>query len=326
MNAIVPIGSSGIVPQGMDDAIRLAKAMSTIPELPKHLHDSVGTCLMVVDQAMRWRMSPFAVAQHSFNIGGKMGYEGKIMAAAVESTGAIVGGFDYKWAGAGDDRTITVSATRAGESEPRTMTIRLGDVKTTNEMWKKQPDQQLVYSGCRNWARRWTPAALLGAYAPEEFERPQPEPFTGATVEGKAERLVEDTPPAETARDAINREVPLTKPAERTPDEPIDDAAPKLPPWKDFCKSLALAFRACKSIEEATAIVGRRETQFALKTYKDVAEAELKGVIAVGVGKFGPVTPPDDMLDEVPAGEPDGWPGPDPADMRRERETADARA
>src|SRR5215472_7510485 len=60
MNAIVP---AALVPTDMDQAIRLAKAMSDAKMLPKHLQGDVGTCLMIVEQAMRWGMSPFAVAQ-----------------------------------------------------------------------------------------------------------------------------------------------------------------------------------------------------------------------------------------------------------------------
>jgi hypothetical protein len=313
MNAIVPIGSSGIVPQGMDDAIRLAKAMSTIPELPKHLHDSVGTCLMVVDQAMRWRMSPFAVAQHSFNIGGKMGYEGKIMAAAVESMGAIVGGFDYQFEGEGDDRTVTVSATRTGETQPRSMKIRLGDVKTSNEMWKKQPDQQLVYSGSRNWARRWTPAALLGAYAPEEFDsHAAPEPaFTGTTVEHEPPVETKDEePPVSDARAAINRDIPLraaaapmprgdrvteaTEPAERT------DAA-----WQVWLDKLRAACAVLQHRSEVVEVAERRSVADALATSPGWVKSEISAILAENYKRFGA---------EPEAAAPE-WPGDDEVEI-----------
>src|SRR5215475_2748276 len=122
MNAIVP---AALVPTDMDQAIRLAKAMSDAKMLPKHLQGDVGTCLMVVEQAMRWGMSPFAVAQCTSAIGGKLMFEGKLVAAAVESSGAIEGGFDYKFDGDGDARKITVSARRRGETNPRQMTIHL---------------------------------------------------------------------------------------------------------------------------------------------------------------------------------------------------------
>ena len=127
---------------------------------------------MVIEQAMRWGMSPFAVAQCTSSIGGKLMYEGKLVAAAIESIGAIEGHLEYKFSGEGEDLAVTVSGLRAGEEKPQSLTIKLKDVRTTNEQWKKQPEQQLSYSGARNWARRFTPAALLGVYAPEEGRSP----------------------------------------------------------------------------------------------------------------------------------------------------------
>lgn len=305
MNAIVPTGTLAIVPQSMDDAIRLAKAMSTIPELPKHCQGSVGTCLMIVDQAMRWRMSPFAVAQCSSNIKGKMMYEGKLMAAAVESMGAITGHFDYAFTGEGDNRTVTVSATRTGEDKPREMTIRLGDVKTDNEMWKKQPDQQLVYSGSRNWARRWTPAALLGAYAPEEWGPEEAKPtqeFAGATIEGAAETKVEEPPPAETRREQINREIPMDQP----PSNPLTRKA--------FLDMLEAAVEDSTTIFEVDGLLASADVDRARKTFEGAQRERLEGIIARGIGMHGrkSAEPPED----------DGWPGPRPEDMQREREAA----
>lgn len=213
MNAIVPIGANALIPTDMDQAIRLAKAMASAKLVPKHLQDDVGSCLMIVEQAMRWGMSPFAVAQCTSSISSKLMFEGKLVAAAVESCGAIEGGFDYEFKGEGEDRTITVSARRRGETNPRHITIALRDVRTTNEWWKKQPDQMLVYSGVRNWARRWTPAAILGVYSPEEFGKDgKPvENFNGPTIDAEPEPAAESKD-----REAINREVPIP-PVDSTP-------------------------------------------------------------------------------------------------------------
>jgi len=207
MNAIAPLSVTALVPQDMDQAIRLAQAMASAKLVPKHLQGDAGSCLMVVEQAMRWGMSPFAVAQCTSSISGKLMFEGKLIAAAVESCGAIEGGFDYSFSGEGDARQVTVSARRRGETNPRQMTIHLRDVRTTNEWWKKQPDQMLVYSGTRNWARRWTPAAILGVYSPEEFDRQtgQIVEHAGPTIDGKADLDV----PAATRREQINAEIPL---------------------------------------------------------------------------------------------------------------------
>jgi hypothetical protein len=297
MNAIVPIGSSGIVPQGFDEATRLARAMSSIKSLPKHLHDDIGTCLMVVDQAMRWRMSPFAVAQESANISGKMMYSGKLMAAAVESMGAIQGGFDYQFEGEGDDRTIIVRAIRTGEHEPREMRIRLGDVKTDNAMWKKQPDQQLVYSGSRNWARRWTPAALLGAYAPEEFDRSHtaPEPaFTGTTVEHEPPVETKDEePPVSDARAAINRDVPLRAAAapmprgDRVTEAPTEPTERTDAAWQTWLDKLRAACAVLQHRTEVVEVAERRSVADALATAPAWVRSEISAILAENYKRFG---------------------------------------
>ena len=50
---------------GMGEAFELAKAMASAKMVPQCLQGSPGDCLMVIEQAMRWRMSPFAVASWS---------------------------------------------------------------------------------------------------------------------------------------------------------------------------------------------------------------------------------------------------------------------
>jgi hypothetical protein len=214
MNAITTtdaapfVPGTGLVPRNMDEALRLAEFMSRARTVPKHLQDSPGDCLMVVELAMRWGMSPFAVAQGTSVISGKLMIEGKLVAAAVEASGAIVGHIDYAFTGEGDGRTITVSATRRGETNPREVVVALKEARTNNEMWKRQPDQQLCYHGVRVWARRWTPAVILGVYAREEM---------GPIIDGTAETLTEASQPPSSPRDALNAQIPLRSAAAATP-------------------------------------------------------------------------------------------------------------
>ena len=169
--AVVAPTGNPLVPRGMDEALRLADMMSRSKVgIPEHLRNSPGDCLMIVELATRWNMSPFAVAQCSNKVKDKLGYEGKIIHAAIESSGVIDGYVDYEFSGSGDGRTIKVTATRRGEATPRDVEVRLADAKTSNEWWRKTPDQMLVYHGARVWARRWTPGVLLGVYAPDEFD------------------------------------------------------------------------------------------------------------------------------------------------------------
>ncbi len=176
-------GSAALMPSNMSDVLKLADVMASARLVPKHLQGQPGDCFMVIEQALRWNMSPFAVAQATSSIGGKLMFEGKLVAAAVETSGAIVGFMDYEFTGDGDARKVRAWATRRGESTPREVTVVFRDVRTDNGMWKKQPDQQLVYSASRIWARRWTPSVILGVYAPEEFDRSYEPPHTGRTIE-----------------------------------------------------------------------------------------------------------------------------------------------
>ncbi len=202
MNAIVPAssaGGSGMIPTDMGAAIRLAEMMSTSRLVPAHLQKSPGDCLMVVELAMRFRMSPFAVAQCTSVIQGKMMLEGKLVAAAVNTApGVLEGRLAYDFSGVNDTRAVTVRGTMLGETEPREMTVTLKEAKTTNALWTKQPDQQLVYFGTRAWARRHAPEVMLGVYSPEEFpaaDIPARDTFAGPTIEHAHEQAAEQTKP-----------------------------------------------------------------------------------------------------------------------------------
>jgi hypothetical protein len=179
-------GASALVPRDMREAMELAKMMASTGFLARELQNP-GGAMFVMEQAMRWSMSPFAVAMETSFIQGKPMFSGKIVAAAVVSSGAVAGRLAYTYEGLGDNRTITVSGTVRGETEPRTVTVRLADAKTANKVWNTQPDQQLAYHGARVWARRHTPEVMLGVYSEEEFEPATPmQPARGPTVDAAA--------------------------------------------------------------------------------------------------------------------------------------------
>lgn len=200
------VTNNPLMPADMNGAIRLAEMMATGKLVPQHLQRQPGDCLMVIEQAMRWGMSPFAVAQSTSVISGKLMFEGKLVAAALQSSGILSGRINYEFEGEGETRAVVVSATLRGESEPRSMRVALKEVRTTNQMWTKQPDQQLVYSANRAWARRFAPEVMLGVYSPEEFEAEKPrDTFAGQTIEARAEPApkVNDAATAHDINDSI---------------------------------------------------------------------------------------------------------------------------
>lgn len=151
---------------------RVAKLMSTSALAPKHLQgpEKIADAFLVVAQAFRWRMDPFSVAQHTFVYQGKLGYEGKLIAAVVNSSGKLERNLDYRYEGQGAARKVTVIGRFKGEKEDRVVDGTVKDWATNNDKWKSLPDQMLAYRGAREWSRRYMPEVILGVSADEEVQ------------------------------------------------------------------------------------------------------------------------------------------------------------
>lgn len=160
-------------PAIMDALYKFAQVMAESKfTVPKHLQGNVGDCLAVAMQATLWGMHPFTVAQKTHQVGGTLGYEAQLVNAVVQNSGAIIGRFHYEYQGEGARLQCRVGAIPRGESE-----IVWGEwlssesVTTKNSpLWKTNPKQQLGYLQVKNWARAFTPGAILGVYTPDEME------------------------------------------------------------------------------------------------------------------------------------------------------------
>ena len=174
-----PPSAPSLTPRNMSEAMEMAVMMAKARFIPEFLQGSPSDCLMVIEQSMRWGMSPFAVAPCTSLVRGKLMFEGKLVAAVVNTSPLLAGDLDYEFSGTGNDRSIKVTG-KLKDGRVRDVTVKLADILTYEKdgnlkgMWKKQPDQQLVYGGARVWARRWTPQLMLGVYAPEEFDDAPP--------------------------------------------------------------------------------------------------------------------------------------------------------
>jgi hypothetical protein len=162
---------------------RIAEAMALAPLIPDHLRASKqkefslaqikGNCFRIVNQAIRWNVDPFAIVDETYVVGGKLAYTGKVVAAVINARAPIKERLKYSYSGTKgkDDYTITVSGTFEGESGPREVTLSVGEAKTENQMWRKDPEQKLVYSSVVRWARRFTPELMLGVVTEDDIER-----------------------------------------------------------------------------------------------------------------------------------------------------------
>lgn len=227
---------------------RVAKLMSSASLAPAHLRGDgkLGDCFLVAAQAFRWRMDPFAVAQHTYVLSGKLGYEGKLIAAIVNASGKLTGSLDYRYSGAGDQRSVTVSGKLVGDAEPREVIGTVAGWKTGNEQWKKNTDQMLAYRGAREWARRYMPEAILGIHADDDLAGSAPTSVTmrDITPPPASSPLAAVTQAMDALLDATEQEADSNAPAVSDADPVPPAAAPEAAPTGALPQELAERARA----------------------------------------------------------------------------------
>jgi hypothetical protein len=212
--AVVPLtqqtSMQALVPRNVPEAVQLAETLAKSSLMPEHLRNKPGDCLLIIMQAQRWGMDALSVAQCTSVVKGKLCYEGKLVAAALYSMGAVDGRLRYEFSGSGVKRGVKVSGRPRGMGEDQVVDGTVEGWATENGNWKKNPDDMLVYRGTRQWARRYAPEALLGVYTPDELEETE-------------------------VRETV-RQVPASAPAERAMYS-SDDFTHNFPKWKDLIES-----------------------------------------------------------------------------------------
>lgn len=157
----------------MDKMMRLAEQMATSKlSVPEYLRGNIGDCLAIVTQALLWNMNPFAVAQKTHIVNGKLGYEAQLVHAVLQNSGAVQGAPVYEYEGSGENLKCRVGFKLRNEFEV-TMGewLSLSQVQVRNSpLWKTNPKQQLGYLQIKNWARAFCPGAILGVYSADELE------------------------------------------------------------------------------------------------------------------------------------------------------------
>lgn len=136
-------------------------------DLPKD--QVISNCMLVVEQAHRWGMSPFACIGCASVVRGKLQWEGKLVAAVLDAKLGVQ--LNYNYSGDGEGRAVVVSGTLPGEAEARKIDGTVAAWKTTGagSPWNALTfDRQLAYRGAREWARRHAPAILLGVVTDDE--------------------------------------------------------------------------------------------------------------------------------------------------------------
>lgn len=180
--------------------------------IPKHLRESPGACLAVAIQACEWSMSPFAVANKSYVVNDRIGYEAQLVNAVILMRAPIKGRFAVTYSGSGQSRRCKVAANLADGGTVEYESPMFSEITTKNSpLWKADPDQQLFYYSSRAMCRRHFPDVILGIYTADElqdnaeeqrFQRAKPvvlspvdEPKFAAPVKVVAKPDPNDAPP-----------------------------------------------------------------------------------------------------------------------------------
>jgi hypothetical protein len=248
---------------------RIAKLMATASLIPDHLkftgnasnkreltaEEKIGNCFMIVNQAIRWGIDPWSMAPETYVVGGKLAFQGKLVAAVVNGLANLEERLSYTFSGppGSDDFTITVSGKIRGETEPRTVSVRVGSVKTDNQMWKKDPEQKLVYTGATKWARRHCPEVILGIIVDDEIEEV---PMRDVTPRDTAPPKVitgGTTPPTAAEVTKTSRKTKAEPAATVEATEATPAASTTIPVRPDMVTAIRTAYRAAgiKNLSDA---------------------------------------------------------------------------
>jgi hypothetical protein len=173
---------------------RIANVMAQSTLIPESLYKEkdgelpltqiISNCFLVVNQAVRWGLDPFAVAQSVAVVRGKLCYEGKLVSAVLDAKLGVRLHHHFTGDPTKPEYRIYISdqpwteesiaAVKPGMTLPGARIIdgSVADWQTGDKSpWAaiKNYRRMLIYRGTRDWARFYEPAVLLGVYTPDEM-------------------------------------------------------------------------------------------------------------------------------------------------------------
>ena len=214
------IARAVFVPASLGQAMELARIMASGRGVRPGLRDE-SICLMLVTQAVRWGLDPYAVAHKAYETNGNIAYEAQLVNAVVNTSPMLARRPRIEWEGEATggkgNETLVCRVTGWLRDEPENGLVleqAMKDVTVRNSpLWAVNPRQQLGYFTTRAWARLYIPEVLLGVYTPDEYvdgetaqieQRTQPARAAAprrADFEATATQVEDDDGPEEAGRD-----------------------------------------------------------------------------------------------------------------------------
>jgi len=155
--------------------------------VPDSYINAPDKCMALIMQSGRWGLDPFAVAQKTFDLKGKIGYEGQLIQAIAEGAGwdfeteylgdwSKVQGKHKKLKGNSgfydapdwnsedeDGLAIVITGTNSRSGKVKSMQVDMKACYPRNSTnWTYNPQQQIHYSGIKQFTRRHCPSVVIG--------------------------------------------------------------------------------------------------------------------------------------------------------------------
>jgi len=171
VSSAIAVGTGGISFQNAGEVMEYAKMMAVSGSaVPKHLRGQPGACLGIIDDAIRFQTSPYALARKSYFVNDNLAYEAQVLAGIVNAHAPLKQRPQIAYEGDGADRICIVTGEFKDGAVRDYRSPRIGSITPKNSpLWKNDPDQQLAYYSLRGFARRHCPEILLGIYDVEEM-------------------------------------------------------------------------------------------------------------------------------------------------------------
>lgn len=162
---------AALVPQSLDDAFRLAKALSSAGDMvPKHYQGQPEMTMAAIIRGMEVGLNPMQALSSIAVINGRASLWGDAMPALVQRAGHHI---DVDYEGAGDTLTAVATLTRGDTGKVVVRRFGMVDAKRAGLAGKPGPWQQypqrMIAHRARAWAIRDGAAdALMGMQVAEE--------------------------------------------------------------------------------------------------------------------------------------------------------------
>jgi RecT family len=167
----IAVDKAGISFKNAGEVMEYARLMAASGSaVPRHLRGQPGACLGIIDDAIRFRLNPYALARQSYFVNDQLAYQAAVFMALINTRAPLKTRPDIRFDGEGPERRCIVVGTFRDGAAREYKSPRIADIQPKNSpLWKTDPDQQLAYSGLRAWARRWCPEVIMGIHDVDEL-------------------------------------------------------------------------------------------------------------------------------------------------------------